>query len=634
MSCGNSRSSKCNPCGPSEAALNEIANKAAYYARIAKYSLDEFTRIYLGAKDTAPTTDNEGQTLQEGALYFNTVSNILFVWNGTSWTAIDDDEIYLGGFSVAPTLNNQGLPLQVGNLYWNTGSNNLWAYNGSTWIRTNFNETTPFLSTGSTTARTLANRFADVVNIEDFGAVGDWNGTTGTDNSAAIQAAINSGAKAIYGNPSKSYLCNTQINITNTDIFVSGGTYVFNSNNGFVYTSNNSSTRFQLKDITLVSNTLNIPAVSATAISAIWSGTISQNNQGCVFSNVRITGNGTKAWNVGINISNSPNNILDNISIVNSAGQLYTEYGIKIGGTSVTSIVSNSYMSNVDNGIVFLPGTYNVIVDSCHITYTNICIDFRYVIGGWGAILNVSKCLLYPFIYGIKSTAVIAMTIDKCFFQKEFNSNWTGIYVDQLGGGEIYESMITNCQFGDNPGFGFGSWTGINIVSGRVFSICENQFDSGVGTCIQITSTESIIKNNLNMQSNVFISGGEITNKISDNIDIQTIKTANAFGVDVGTFNPPNIKNYLGNAQNGYMELGNSGGAVNVDGIYGGCNWQIANVLFTAGNITLRHNTLSAGSSFFLKGGINYNPPSTTVMTFLAVPDGAGNINWREISRN
>jgi hypothetical protein len=35
MSCGNSRSSKCNPCGPSEAALNSIADRAAYYARIA-----------------------------------------------------------------------------------------------------------------------------------------------------------------------------------------------------------------------------------------------------------------------------------------------------------------------------------------------------------------------------------------------------------------------------------------------------------------------------------------------------------------------------------------------------------------------------------------------------------------------
>jgi hypothetical protein len=43
-------------------------------------------------------------------------------------------------------------------------------------------------ATGSTTARTLANRFADVVNVKDFGAVG--NGST--DDTAAIQAAVNS----------------------------------------------------------------------------------------------------------------------------------------------------------------------------------------------------------------------------------------------------------------------------------------------------------------------------------------------------------------------------------------------------------------------------------------------------------
>jgi hypothetical protein len=87
MSCGNPRSSKCNPCGPSEAAMNAIAEKAAYYARMAQYASDGFSQVYLGAKDTAPTTDNNGNPLVEGALYFNTVTELLYAWDGAAWVS-------------------------------------------------------------------------------------------------------------------------------------------------------------------------------------------------------------------------------------------------------------------------------------------------------------------------------------------------------------------------------------------------------------------------------------------------------------------------------------------------------------------------------------------------------------------
>lgn len=57
-------------------------------------------------------------------------------------------------------------------------------------------------ATGSTTPRTLGDRFADVVNVKDFGAVGDGI----TDDTNAIQAALNLGGN-IYV-PQGTFICN------------------------------------------------------------------------------------------------------------------------------------------------------------------------------------------------------------------------------------------------------------------------------------------------------------------------------------------------------------------------------------------------------------------------------------------
>jgi len=46
---------------------------------------DSFDDRYLGAKAVAPTQDNDGDPLLTGAVYFNTDTNVLYVWDGSDW---------------------------------------------------------------------------------------------------------------------------------------------------------------------------------------------------------------------------------------------------------------------------------------------------------------------------------------------------------------------------------------------------------------------------------------------------------------------------------------------------------------------------------------------------------------------
>ena len=52
---------------------------------LAKESADAMQELFLGHKDVVPTTDNFGNPLIEGTLYYNTVERSMKVWTGTEW---------------------------------------------------------------------------------------------------------------------------------------------------------------------------------------------------------------------------------------------------------------------------------------------------------------------------------------------------------------------------------------------------------------------------------------------------------------------------------------------------------------------------------------------------------------------
>ena len=76
---------------------------ARYYAEQAAASFDSFDDTYLGAKSADPSTDNDGQGLHAGDLYYNTTDSEMKVYDGTTWSAVapDPSTTATAGFAIA-----------------------------------------------------------------------------------------------------------------------------------------------------------------------------------------------------------------------------------------------------------------------------------------------------------------------------------------------------------------------------------------------------------------------------------------------------------------------------------------------------------------------------------------------------
>ena len=120
----------------------ETAQAAAETAKTAaETALDNFEDTYLGAFSSDPTADGDGDALTTGDLYFNTTSNELKVYNGTSWqtAAVSGDSVVTktsatgsGQLPVGTTAQRDGSP-SSGFIRFNSTDSVFEGYNGTEW---------------------------------------------------------------------------------------------------------------------------------------------------------------------------------------------------------------------------------------------------------------------------------------------------------------------------------------------------------------------------------------------------------------------------------------------------------------------------------------------------------------------
>lgn len=143
------------------------ATAAAASAAAAAASYDSFDDRYLGSKSTAPTLDNDGNALIEGALYWNSVSNAMLAWDGSAWASISStSDIYryrytaTGGETSKSGTDDNGLTLS-----YIVGKEQVYL-NGVLLVRT-----TDYVATNGTSIASLAALAAgDILEIITFTA--------------------------------------------------------------------------------------------------------------------------------------------------------------------------------------------------------------------------------------------------------------------------------------------------------------------------------------------------------------------------------------------------------------------------------------------------------------------------------
>ena len=99
----------------SNAATSETnAAASATDSSTAASTWNSYYNTYVGASSSAPTVDVQGNALVAGALYFNTTNNTTYVWTGSAWNAVANNNIINPNVALTQDLATNGNDVKFG----------------------------------------------------------------------------------------------------------------------------------------------------------------------------------------------------------------------------------------------------------------------------------------------------------------------------------------------------------------------------------------------------------------------------------------------------------------------------------------------------------------------------------------
>jgi hypothetical protein len=456
-------------------------------------------------------------------------------------------------------------------------------------------------TTGSTTARSLANRFADVVNVKDFGAVG--NGIA--NDTPAIQDAIDSlgiGGGTVF-------IPNSMVCLINTALTIKAHVSLVGPNEFIGSASNNLWNNYNEVKGTLVVN----PAITITMQGGSSINKLLIYRKGMTFPAASSLYSGTAITAAGDDVSVSNSMILGFNTAFTSNGKQRIKFNYvyldNTNGIYIAACVDISYIENVHAWPFAGVSIGDLKRSGVFITFANG--------GDWNKITN---CFSYGYSRGYFIADCNDVTISGCGADNV--NDGLGGTIGFLIDGTSRNTKIVNCQSAAQATAGVyidtdanlttiisnhSSWGstshGVWVNSGDAF-ITNLQTGVGIDRAITTTNANSkIIASNIDANVDVIPIFSTV---FTENIQIDNLKTSFATNPVTSNINSKTVT-----SSGGILQLPSYGEVFYINGTgfeflqHGWAGRQVT-LVFSA-NLTLTTTGAVATNRMRLASGANFN---------------------------